>query len=82
MGERVDDRCMDVLLRNARTQNGFLPKPVTDDDLRAIYDILKLGPTSVNSCPARFLFVRAEKRVHVSHIAAAPRRRIEQVAVA
>jgi 3-hydroxypropanoate dehydrogenase len=58
VGERVDDRCIDVLLRTARTQNGYLPTPVTDDDLRAIYDIMKLGPTSANCSPARFLFVR------------------------
>src|SRR5436190_20251227 len=58
MGERVNDQCMDVLLRKARTQNGWLPTPVSDDQLRAIYDLLKDGPTSANSSPARFLFVR------------------------
>ena len=58
MGERVNDQCIDVLLRNARTQNGWLPKPVTDDQLREIYDLMKLGPTSTNSCPARILFLR------------------------
>jgi 3-hydroxypropanoate dehydrogenase len=58
MGERVNDQCIDVLLRNARTQNGFLPKPVSDDQLREIYDIVKHGPTSANSSPARFVFVR------------------------
>src|SRR5205814_1214508 len=56
---RVDDHCIDVLLRNARTQNGWLPKPVSDEELRAIYDILKVGPTSTNSCPARIIFLRA-----------------------
>jgi 3-hydroxypropanoate dehydrogenase len=58
MGERVNDQCLDVILRNARTQNGFLPKPVTDQQLREIYDVVKLGPTSANSSPARFVFVR------------------------
>ena len=58
MGERVNDHCMDVLLRKARTQNGWLPTPVSDDQLRAIYDLLKDGPTSANSSPARFLFLR------------------------
>ena len=58
MGERVDDRCIDVILRNARTQNGWLPTPVGDDQLRAIYDIAKEGPTSANTCPARFVFLR------------------------
>jgi 3-hydroxypropanoate dehydrogenase len=58
MGERVNDQCLDVILRNARTQNGFLPKPVTGQQLREIYDVVKLGPTSANSSPARFVFVR------------------------
>ena len=58
MGERVDGKALDILFRNARTQNGWLPTPVTDDELRALYDIMKVGPTSANSSPARILFVR------------------------
>ena len=58
MGERVDDQALDILIRKARTQNGWLPIPVSDDELRAIYDILKMGPTSANTCPARFVFLR------------------------
>jgi 3-hydroxypropanoate dehydrogenase len=54
----IDDAALDVLFRKARTQNGWLDKPVTDDQLRAIYDILKVGPTSANSSPARFVFLR------------------------
>ena len=50
---KIDDRALDLLLRKARTQNGWLPTPVTDDQLRAIYDIMRMGPTSANSCPAR-----------------------------
>ena len=58
MGERVNDQCIDLLLRKARTQNGYLPKPVTDEQLREIYDLMKLGPTSANCSPSRFIFVR------------------------
>lgn len=58
MGERIDDVAIDTILRTARTQNGWLPKPVTDDDLRAIYALAVQGPTSANTCPARFVFVR------------------------
>lgn len=47
------------LFDNARTQNGFGAEPVTDDQLRRIYDLMKWGPTSANSSPARFVFVRS-----------------------
>jgi 3-hydroxypropanoate dehydrogenase len=46
------------LFLNARTQNGWLPTPVSDDQLRAIYRIMRSGPTSANSSPARILFIR------------------------
>jgi len=54
----LDRASLDLLLLNARTQNGWLPTPVGDDQLRRIYDIMKMGPTSANSCPARILFLR------------------------
>jgi 3-hydroxypropanoate dehydrogenase len=49
------------LFTEARTQNGFGPTPVSDETLRALYDLLKWGPTSANSSPARFLFVRSDE---------------------
>jgi 3-hydroxypropanoate dehydrogenase len=54
----LDDAGLDLLFRNARTQNGWLPTPVSDDQLRAIYQIMKVGPTSANCCPARITFLR------------------------
>ena len=54
----LDDAGLKLLLTEARTQNGWLPRPVSDDELRRIYDIVKVGPTSTNSCPARFVFLR------------------------
>jgi 3-hydroxypropanoate dehydrogenase len=54
----LDDAGLDLLFRKARTQNGWLPTPVTDAQLREIYEIMKLGPTSANCCPARFIFIR------------------------
>lgn len=47
------------LFTEARTQNGYKPTAVPDATLRALYDLLKWGPTSANSSPARFLFVRS-----------------------
>lgn len=46
------------LFTEARTQNGYLDQPVADDTLRALYDLVKFGPTAANTCPARFKFVR------------------------
>lgn len=57
--DRVKDEALDTLFRKARTYNSWLPKPVPDDLLREIYEIVKLGPTSANSCPARFVFLRS-----------------------
>jgi 3-hydroxypropanoate dehydrogenase len=54
----LDDHALDVLFRSARTYNAFAG-PVTDGDLRRIYDLMKWGPTTANSCPARFVFVRS-----------------------
>lgn len=50
------------LFTEARTQNGYLPTPVSDDTLRQLYDLLKFGPTSANSSPARFVFVRSAEQ--------------------
>ena len=58
MRPTLDQATLDQLFLEARTQNGWLPTPVTDDQLRRIYDIMKMGPTSANSSPARILFVR------------------------
>jgi len=49
------------LFTEARTQNGYLADPVPDATLRALYDLLKWGPTSANSSPARFVFVRGAR---------------------
>jgi 3-hydroxypropanoate dehydrogenase len=52
---------LDLLFRKARTHSAWLPKPVTDQTIRQIYDLMKWGPTSANSCPARFFFIRSKE---------------------
>ena len=47
------------LFTEARTQNGYHPDPVPDDTLRALYELMKWGPTAANSSPARLIFVRS-----------------------
>jgi 3-hydroxypropanoate dehydrogenase len=59
MAAVISDEALDVLFRNARTHTGFLDKPVTDDVLRAAYDLSKWGPTSANTMPMRIIFVKS-----------------------
>ena len=56
----LPDPSLDRIFRSARTYNGFSDKPVTDETLRQIYDLLKWGPTSANSSPGRFVFVKGK----------------------
>jgi 3-hydroxypropanoate dehydrogenase len=54
----VDDAALDALFRTARTQNKWQDRDVPDALLLKLYDLAKMGPTSANCCPARFVFVR------------------------
>src|SRR5438552_3106688 len=54
----TSNACTDKLFRDARTHSAWLDKPVSDETLRALYDACKWGPTSANSSPARFVFIR------------------------
>ena len=56
---RLDDDALDLLLREARTHNGWLDKPVADEQLHELYELMKWGPTSANSSPSRIVFVRS-----------------------
>ena len=47
------------LFTDARTQNGYLDTPVSDAQLRELYELVKFGPTAANTSPARFQFVRS-----------------------
>lgn len=57
----VEPTVLDTLFREARTHNAWKDEPVSDATLREVYDILKMGPTSANSSPARFLFLRSKE---------------------
>lgn len=56
--QRLDDDSLDLILTGARSHHTWSDRPVSDDDARALYDIVKMGSTSMNGCPARFVFVR------------------------
>jgi 3-hydroxypropanoate dehydrogenase len=49
-----------LLFSDARTHNEWQAKPVSDEQLHAIYDLMKWGPTSANCSPARLVFVKSE----------------------
>jgi 3-hydroxypropanoate dehydrogenase len=55
----LGDDGLDLLFRNARTYSRWLDRPVSDDTLRQLYDVMKMAPTSANSNPARIAFVRS-----------------------
>ena len=57
MGKTVNDEGLDLLFRQARSQNAWQDAPISDTMVRAIYDLMKWGPTSANCSPARFLFL-------------------------
>ncbi len=56
----LDQTALDTLFNDARTHNKWTDQPVTDDELRAVFDLMKWAPTSANSSPARFVFLRTQ----------------------
>jgi 3-hydroxypropanoate dehydrogenase len=61
MGHPVGDTAMDILFRGARTYSKWQSRPVTDEMLGDLYELLKWAPTSANASPARFAFLRSEE---------------------
>jgi len=55
----LDAHALDQLFRAARTRNGWTDRPVSDQQLHELYDLMRLGPTSLNCCPARFVWVKS-----------------------
>jgi 3-hydroxypropanoate dehydrogenase len=53
---KLDDAGLDLIFRTARTYNGYTAEPVSEAELRAIWDLMKMGPTSANASPARIVW--------------------------
>lgn len=53
----LDDNALDVLFREARTANTFSDEPVSVDEVREVFELVKLGPTAMNNQPLRLLLV-------------------------
>jgi 3-hydroxypropanoate dehydrogenase len=58
---RLSDAQLDLLFRKARSYMDFTPQPVTDEELRALYELAKWGPTTANCQPQRILFLRSDE---------------------
>lgn len=58
---QLDSAAQDLLFRQARSANAFTDEPVTDEQLRAIYDLVKWAPTSMNNQPLRIVVLRSEE---------------------
>lgn len=56
MSQPLADSALDQLFRTARTYNGYLDKPVSTEQLHAIWDLMKMAPTSANQLPARLVW--------------------------
>lgn len=66
MATPISQDALDQIFLTARTHNKWLDKPVSDDTLRQLVEIMNMGPTSANSLPARIVFVKspeAKKRL-------------------
>ncbi len=61
MNQPLNDAALDQLFREGRTYNGYLDKPVSNDQLEAIWDLMKMGPTSANCLPARIIWCVSEE---------------------
>jgi 3-hydroxypropanoate dehydrogenase len=57
----IDTAGLDLLFKEARSHNKWHDEPVSDETLHELYEILKFGPTSANSSPARFVFIRTKE---------------------
>ena len=60
MGKPLGDEALDTLFRTARTANGYNGDPVTEADIRAIYELVKRGPTSANQQAGRFVWLLSQ----------------------
>ena len=58
MSAPLNDAALDQLFREARSYNGWLDEEVTEEQIRKIYALAKMGPTSANQQPGRFVLVQ------------------------
>ncbi len=59
--QHLPGQALDQIFRDARSYNGWLDRPVSDEQLHAIWDLMKMGPTSANMLPARIVWVKSDE---------------------
>jgi 3-hydroxypropanoate dehydrogenase len=57
----ADEKALDLILRQAHSHNVFTDRPVSEETLRELHELMKWGPTSANSQPMRVVFVRSSE---------------------
>jgi 3-hydroxypropanoate dehydrogenase len=72
MTTKLEEFALNRLFRTARTRNGWTDRPVSEEQLRELYELLKFGPTSSNCCPARFVWVSSAEAKNKLAALAAP----------
>ena len=60
MAQPLNPAALDQLFREARSYNGYLDKPVSQDQMDAIWELMKYGPTSANALPARLVWCASD----------------------
>ena len=78
-GNTLSHEALEQLFFEARSYNGWLDKDVSEDQIRRIYDLLKMGPTSANQQSARFVWCRSDeaKEKLASHAMEANKKKIK-----
>jgi 3-hydroxypropanoate dehydrogenase len=61
VSNKLSSAVLGQLFVEARTRNAWTEAPVSEGQIRELYDLVKMGPTSANSCPARFVWVKSEE---------------------
>ena len=59
--DSLNETQLNLLFGEARSMNGWQDKDVSDNTLNDLYELTKMGPTSTNSCPARFVFIKSDE---------------------
>jgi len=83
MAESLGAGALDQLFRTARTYNGYLDRPVSTEQIHAIWELMKMGPTSANQLPARLVWLttpEAKERL-AKHCAEANARKVRAAPV-